>query len=134
MMRKIALQMEITSPAESKIQLLTQLGKRFEDVHESGKKAVVLIDEAQMLRSQELMEDFRGLLNIEMSGQKLVTFVLFGLPELDQVLALDRPLHQRVAVRYELTALNSPATEAYIKYACVLQVAREACSNRRPFP
>src|ERR671916_659044 len=115
MMRKIALQMEITSPAESKIQLLTQLGKRFEDVHESGKKAVVLIDEAQMLRSQELMEDFRGLLNIEMSGQKLVTFVLFGLPELDQVLALDRPLHQRVAVRYELTALNSPATEAYIK-------------------
>ena len=76
----------------------------------------MLIDEAQMLRSQELMEDFRGLLNVENNGRKLVTFVLFGLPELDQVLALDKPLHQRVAMRYELTALNSPGTEAYVNY------------------
>ncbi len=82
--------MEIASPAESKTDLLTQLSKRLEEVAESGKKAIVLIDEAQMLRSQELMEDFRGLLNIENNGRKLVTFVLFGLPELDQVLGLDK--------------------------------------------
>lgn len=116
MLRKIALQMEIATPAESKTDLLTQLSKRLDEVAESGKKAIVLIDEAQMLRSQELMEDFRGLLNIENNGRKLVTFVLFGLPELDKVLALDKPLHQRVAMRYELTALNSPGTEAYVNY------------------
>ena len=38
MMRKIALQMEITSPAESKTELLTQPGKRLEDVHSPEKK------------------------------------------------------------------------------------------------
>jgi general secretion pathway protein A len=134
MLRKIALQMEIPAPAESKTDLLTQLGRRLEEVYEAGKKAVVLIDEAQMLRSQELMEDFRGLLNIEMNGRKLVTFVLFGLPEVDQNLALDRPLHQRVAIRYELTALNTPGTEAYINYRLRIAGAQEPIFKSNTFP
>ena len=121
MLRKIALQMEVPSPSSTKTDLMTQLSRRLEEIQTSGKKAVVIIDEAQMLRSQELMEDFRGLLNIEINNQKAVTFVLFGMPELDQVLALDKPLQQRVAVRYELTALNTAGTEAYINYR--LQIA-----------
>jgi general secretion pathway protein A len=116
MLRKIALQMEVEKPAEAKTDLLTQLSGRLSEVFESGKKAVVLIDEAQMLRNQELMQDFRGLLNIEFNGYKAVTFVLFGLPELDDVLQLDRPLHQRMAVRCELTALDTAGTEAYVNY------------------
>jgi type II secretory pathway predicted ATPase ExeA len=112
MLRKMALQMEISTPGETKTELLTQLSKRLAELFESGKKAVVLIDEAQMLRSQELMEDFRGLLNIEIDSRKVVTFVLFGLPELDEVLALDRPLHQRVAIRYQLTELDAPVDGA----------------------
>lgn len=116
MLRKIALQLDVPEPAEKKTELLTQLYVRLEEIFESGKKAVVLIDEAQMLQSQELMEDFRGLLNVEVSGRKAVTFVLFGLPELDKVLALDRPLQQRVAVRCQLNPLNAHATEAYINH------------------
>ncbi|MER3423946.1 MAG: AAA family ATPase [Nitrospiraceae bacterium] len=134
MLRKIALQMEIPVPAESKTDLLTQLGRRLEEISETGKKVVVLIDEAQMLRSQELMEDFRGLLNIENNGQKLVTFVLFGLPELDQVLALDRPLHQRVAIRYELTALNTPGTQAYINYRLGIAGCQKVLFKSDTFP
>jgi type II secretory pathway predicted ATPase ExeA len=116
MLRKIALQMDVEKPGETKTDLLTQLSQRLSEVYESGKKAVVLIDEAQMLRSRELMQDFRGLLNIEFSGRKAVTFVLFGLPELDEVLSLDRPLHQRIAGRYELTSLDTTGTEAYVNY------------------
>jgi len=86
----------------------------------------VLIDEAQMLRNQELMEDFRGLLNIEVEGRKVVTFVLFGLPELDEVLTLDPPLQQRIALRCRLTSLDEAATEAYINYR--LQIA--GCAKR----
>jgi type II secretory pathway predicted ATPase ExeA len=125
MLRKIALQMDVEKPGESKTDLLTQLSQRLSEVFESGKKAVVLIDEAQMLRSQELMQDFRGLLNIEFSGSKAVTFVLFGLPELDDVLALDRPLHQRMAVRCELTSLDTSGTEAYVNYRLRIAGARD---------
>ena len=60
---------------------------------------VLLIDEAQLFRNREAMEEFRGLLNLLHDGRKLLSLVLFGLPELDEVLKLDEPLAQRVEIR-----------------------------------
>ncbi len=134
MLRKMALQMEVAEPAEGKTELLTQLSRRLQEVFEAGKKAVVLIDEAQMLRSRELMEDFRGLLNIEMDGRKVVTFILFGLPELDEVLALDRPLQQRMALRYKLTALDTAGTEAYVHYRLRIAGCRDPLFGPETIP
>ncbi|TLY15618.1 MAG: tetratricopeptide repeat protein [Nitrospirae bacterium] len=125
MLRKMALQLEIPTPAENKTDLLIQLAKRLEEVYESGKKTVVIIDEAQMLRSRELMEDFRGLLNIEINGRKVVTFVLFGLTELDHALALDPPLHQRVAELCLQQNLHDEAIQVY------LQLGRERSAQQR---
>jgi hypothetical protein len=67
------------------------------------------------------MEEFRGLLNLELPEHKLVTFILFGLSSLDQTLALDEPLRQRVAVRYRLSAMGLDSSAAYIRHR--LQVA-----------
>ena len=48
---------------------------------------------------------------------KLVNFIFFGLPELDQVLSLDEPLKQRIAVREQkLTAYSEENTHDYIKH------------------
>ncbi len=69
-----------------------------------------------MLRSKELMEEFRGILNIELDDQKLITFVFFGLAELSSNLALDKPLQQRIAVRYELKSFPKKVTEEYVQY------------------
>ena len=91
LLRRIALQLGVESPVEEKLSLLSQLYQRLVQVYESGKKAVVLIDEAQMLQSREIMEEFRGLLNLEVPERKLLSFVFFGLPELDQNLMLDPP-------------------------------------------
>jgi general secretion pathway protein A len=116
LLRRIALQLGVESPAEEKLALLSQLYQRLVQIYEAGKKAVVLIDEAQMLQSRELMEEFRGLLNLEVPERKLLSFVFFGLPELDQNLMLDPPLAQRVALRYKLEPFNLESTEAYIKH------------------
>jgi len=85
-------------------------------IYEQGKKAVVLIDEAQMLATREIMEEFRGLLNLEVPERKLISFVFFGLPEIEDHLRLDPPLAQRVALRYRLEPLTAEATEAYVKH------------------
>ena len=69
-----------------------------------------------MLNSREIMEEFRGLLNMETSEGKLVNFIFFGLQELEQVLSLDEPLKQRVAVRIKLTAYSEENTRDYIKH------------------
>lgn len=116
LLRRIAVQIGVENPAADKTELLAQLYKKLTEIHEGGKTAVVLIDEAQMLKEREIMEEFRGMLNIEMDGHKLITFILFGLPDLDQRLALDGPLKQRVALRYELKSFTDGITADYIRY------------------
>jgi general secretion pathway protein A len=116
LLRRIALQLGVPSPSDDKLVLLSQLYQRLVEVHEQGKRAVVLIDEAQMLQTREIMEEFRGLLNLEVPESKLLSFVFFGLPELDQNLMLDPPLAQRVALRFQLEPFNMESTEAYIKH------------------
>ena len=116
LLKRIALQLGVEAPSEDKLTLLGQLYQRLVRIYESGKKAVVLIDEAQMLASRELMEEFRGLLNLEVPDRKLLSLIFFGLPEIEQNLKLDPPLAQRVAMKYRLDHLNAESTEAYIKH------------------
>ncbi|MFL5270744.1 MAG: ExeA family protein [Anaeromyxobacteraceae bacterium] len=116
LLRRIALQLGVENPADEKLTLLSQLYQRLVRIYESGKKAVVLIDEAQMLASREIMEEFRGLLNLEVPERKLLSFVFFGLPDIEENLKLDPPLAQRVALRYRLEPLTQEATESYVRH------------------
>lgn len=116
LLRRIALQLGVENPAQEKLALLSQLYQRLLQIYEQGRKAVVLIDEAQMLETRELMEEFRGLLNLEVPERKLISFVFFGLPEIEKNLKLDPPLAQRVAMRYRLEPFSSDSTDAYIKH------------------
>jgi type II secretory pathway predicted ATPase ExeA len=130
LLKRIARQLGVEQPAEDSPGVLAQLSQRLVELFEAGKKVVVLIDEAQMLNSRELMEEFRGILNMEIEGQKLITFILFGLPDLDQTLALDGPLAQRVAIRYQLRAFTDAITRDYITFR--LKVAGSAQSPFTP--
>ncbi len=116
LLKKIALQLGVEDPSEEKLKVLNQIYSRLMELDQQGKKAVVLVDEAQMLKSRELMEEFRGLSNLEVPGHKLITFVFFGLPEIEENLKLDPPLLQRVALKYRLEPLNEDSTDAYIRH------------------
>jgi type II secretory pathway predicted ATPase ExeA len=124
LLKRVALALGVESPAEDKLALLSQLYQRLVRIHEQGRKAVVLIDEAQMLANRELMEEFRGLLNLEVPERKLLSFVFFGLPEIEDHLKLDPPLAQRVAVRVRLGPLDAGATEAYVRHRLEIAGAR----------
>ena len=128
LLKRIALQLGVDAPSEDKLTLLGQLYQRLVKIYESGKKAVVLIDEAQMLATRELMEEFRGLLNLEVPERKLLSLIFFGLPEIEQNLKLDAPLAQRVAIKFRLDHLAGESTEAYIKHRL-----RLAGAARMPF-
>jgi len=130
LLRKIATQLGVSEPAQDKTELLTQLYERLVEIHEAKKKAVVLIDEAQMLQNKEVMEEFRGILNIETDSHKLLTIVLFGLPDLDQCLALDEPLKNRISIRCELQTFTENTTEEYVRHRLeVAGCARELFSE-----
>jgi len=114
--KKFAMQLGVKNISENKLELLGEIYKRLNEIADEGKKAVVLMDEVQMLNSREIMEEFRGLLNMESSEGKMVNFIFFGLPDLDKVMALDEPLKQRVAARIRLTAYSEENTGEYIRH------------------
>src|SRR5262245_38923015 len=135
LLRRLANQLGVENPSNEKLLLLSQLYRRLVEIYESGKKAVVLIDEAQMLATQELMEEFRGLLNLEVPERKLLSFVFFGLPEIEDNLKKDPPLLQRVAIRVRLEPFDVAATDAYVRHRLRVAGAKragfDAEANRR---
>ncbi|UCG78340.1 MAG: AAA family ATPase [Nitrospirota bacterium] len=126
LLKKLAMLLGTEDVEDDKLKILAQIHNRLVEINESGKKAVILIDEVQMLNSRDIMEEFRGLLNMEFANGKLVNFIFFGLSELEQVLSLDEPLKQRVALKINLEAFSPANTMEYIQHR--LNVA--SCSEQ----
>jgi general secretion pathway protein A len=116
MLKRIAQQLGVENIGENAAQIIPQLYDRLMKLYEDGRKAVVLIDEANMLQKREIFEEFRGLLNLEVPGRKLISIVLLGLPELEKYLALDLALQQRIAVKFFIKTLTRETSEEYIKH------------------
>lgn len=123
--RKFAIQLGVKEVVNNKIELISQIYKRLTEINEEGKKAIVMIDEVQMLNSKEIMEEFRGLLNMESTHGKMLNFIFFGLSEFEDVLALDEPLKQRVAVKIRLKEFSESDAKDYIRHR--LKIA--GCDN-----
>jgi type II secretory pathway predicted ATPase ExeA len=129
LLKKFALQLGINDVKDSKVEMLGQLYRRLQQIGEEGRTAVVLMDEVQMLKSREIMEEFRGLLNMEAPEGKMINLIFFGLQELEDVLSMDVPLRQRVAVRVKLKALSEEETMDYVRHRLrVAQSPRELFS------
>jgi type II secretory pathway predicted ATPase ExeA len=118
---RIAAAFGVTRPATGAMGLLGQIMEQFARIKAAGSHPVLFIDEAQMLRNRDVMEEFRGLLNLEHKGAKLLSLVLLGLPELSEVLHLDEALAQRIDIRIQLGVLDDNDTAEYIKHrlSCV---------------
>jgi type II secretory pathway predicted ATPase ExeA len=125
LLKRVAAQLGVGDLSGEKVDILGRLYQRLVEISDAGKKAVILIDEAQMLKKPALMEEFRGLLNLELPEKKLLSFVFFGLPELDACLASDPPLAQRVAVKFRLQPFAPETTAAYIRHRLSLAGADE---------
>jgi len=90
--------------------------------HKNARNTVLIIDEAQHLRS-EVLEQLRLLTNLETNTKKLLQVILIGQPELQQLLKRQdlRQLAQRITARYHLLPLNKDEIGLYVLHR--LQVA-----------
>jgi type II secretory pathway predicted ATPase ExeA len=107
---------EVGDPAADAPRLLEQIHARFIELQGEGRYPVLIVDEAQLLGSSGVMQEFRGLLNLMHEGRKTVSVVLLGLHALADVLALDEPLAQRVEVRVEIAALDRDEVGSYLDH------------------
>lgn len=97
--------------------LYKRMNERLIELHAQGRKVVLLVDEAQSLGEQGL-EALRLLTNLETEKRKLMQIVLFGQPELDELLARPgiRQLRQRITFSYDLTALDEASVADYLMH------------------
>ena len=95
--------------------LLQHLTLQLRSWHRDGRRALLIVDEAQDL-SISAMEELRLLTNIQIDGKPLLQIFLLGQPELRELVlspALEQ-VHQRIVAASHLRALELDETEAYI--------------------
>lgn len=97
--------------------IVRNLQERLIALHADGRQVVVLIDEAHAMPA-ETLEQIRLLSNLETSRHKLLHIVLFGQPELDQMLAKPdmRQLRERITHHFTLAPLTREDVASYIDF------------------
>lgn len=107
----------INSEGKSIKKLIDRLNFFLMEKKAEGKKVILVIDEAQNL-SKEVLEQLRLLSNLETNTSKLLQIILFGQPELREMLDSYelRQLAQRITLSYHLTPLNFKETKEYIEH------------------
>jgi general secretion pathway protein A len=100
-----------------KAEVLATLNQFLIEQYSSGRKVLLIIDEAQNL-SNRVLEEVRLLSGLETTKDKVLRIILAGQPELNEKLNSQDliQLTQRVRLRFHLTALTKNETVAYIDH------------------
>ena len=106
---------ELPAGEPSVKRLVDALNAHLLRVNAQGRRAVLIIDEAQNLDG-DVLEQLRLLTNLETNTRKLLQIILIGQPELKQMLRRPelRQVAQRIVARYHLGQLTRLEVAAYV--------------------
>jgi len=114
-LRRFATDLGLEDPPSSRAGLIGALYEQMAIVREDGRHAVLIIDDAHVL-GRDAMAEIAGLLNLEYEDRRLVSLLLVGMPELDEIVASVPSLCERVDVRVPLAALGEAESIAYLSH------------------
>lgn len=117
LLRQIADELAVPVASDQSGALLSAIQSELIERFACGKRVVALIDEAHAMPPASL-EQIRLLSNLESSHQKLLQIVLFGQPELNEVLAKRdmRQLKDRITQNFRLDPLGPGEVAQYIDF------------------
>lgn len=99
-----------------KRELVNRLNSLLLNLYRNGKKGVLVLDEAHLVRSRLTFEEIRMLLNFQLQDEFLLTLLLLGQPELRSRIEKIEALKQRLAVRYNLESLSRQEMEEMVRF------------------
>ena len=105
-LQEILSQLGVQITSKSRQVLVSELHKQLLTNYEQGRRVILMIDEAHLIRSVQTLEELRLLLNCQMNDQFLMSLILLGQEELRGRVAKAPALEQRLAVRQNITALD----------------------------
>jgi type II secretory pathway predicted ATPase ExeA len=117
LLKWVLLSYGVETEETDRVKLYRQLVEFVTREHRSGRKVLLIIDEAQNLGG-EALEDIRMLTNINVDKDMVLQLILVGQPELVEVLRRKelRQFAQRVAADYLLQPLTFGETQHYIRH------------------
>jgi general secretion pathway protein A len=126
LLRAISIEFGLIIEGYTRVDLNRQLNEFLLETSREGKRALLIVDEAQNLDASTL-EEIRLLSNLETSSSKLLQILLFGQPELDELLDSPelRQLRQRITVRWSLAPLTMAETKNYVRHRLRVAAGRE---------
>ncbi len=108
-----------------KAELLNMLSEYLSERSRSGRKVVIIIDEAQNL-TPRVLEEIRLISGIEGQKNKVLSIILAGQPELNEALDAQnmRQLTQRTRLRFHLGPLSEDEVREYVRHRLDVAGAR----------
>jgi len=102
---------------DSRTELVGALNRHLLAQRQAGRRAIVVIDEAQAL-AVEVLEQLRLLSNLETTTEKLLRIILVGQPQLRTLLLHPElvQLNQRITLRWHIGPLTRQETAAYVEH------------------
>lgn len=116
-LRMVAAAFAVPSRGLDKAGLLLALETFFVSLAAAGKRALLIVDEAQNL-SQGAVEELRMLSNFQLEDHALLQSFLVGQPEFRDIMQSPdmQQLRQRVIASYHLGPMDAAETRAYIEH------------------
>jgi general secretion pathway protein A len=115
-LREALYQLGTETPEKSKAELLHMLNDVFFRNYREGRDTVLIVDEAQLLEDEAVLEELRLLMNFQTDDRFLVTVLLIGSPELREKVRRLKHLDQRITIRYHLNTLDYAHSSAYVAH------------------
>jgi len=126
LLQSFALELGIDIQDKHSLELRNAINKQLVQHALQQQRVVLIVDEAQVM-PEETVEALRLLTNLETESIKLFQIVLFGQPELDELLnrVSLRQLKQRITFGYQLRTLNEPEVSDYLNQRMVVAGSSE---------
>jgi len=117
LLRLVAASFGLEHAGTDKAALLVRLEQHFRQLHAEGRRALLVVDEAQNL-SPRAVEELRMLSNFQVGTRSLVQSFLVGQPEFREIMQRPemRQLKQRIIASYHLGPLDRAETQAYVEH------------------
>lgn len=124
-------QLGVECPSSLKSRQLSALQEALIRFRDTGRSAILIVDEAQRL-PLELLEEIRLLLNLETPREKLLQIIMAGQPELGVIIGRPelRQLKQRVSAIFRLQTLSVEELREYLQH----RLDRAGIPDQKLFP
>lgn len=96
--------------------ILQRLNEALVNNMRDGKKTVVIIDEAHLIKDRKVWEGIRLILNFQLDDKFLITLLLLGQPELEEAMDINKQFSQRIAIKGHLGSFDDDDAKKYIQH------------------